>query len=755
MKLAKRILLGAMAAVALVGCKDDPISSAPEAPGTPDSNEPGVYFSLKIDLPNAAGSRSVTDEPGDNGSTSNSGVEIGQDYENTVNDAIIVLANASETDKAVMNGFIAAASINTGDLTALKDNHSSYKAQSMFSKGDLSSFYEKIGTENVESPDNIMANIFVFCNPTQNMKDQLLGNAESGIKAPEQNTNDWLLQFGSIISTSATGTTSIWWKNSFLMSNAILATREIPGNTVGWNEYTSADNPFHLSENNKGGINNGTAKRGSIKVERACARFDFRDGSNNNFTYDVLSVEGEPDEQGNLPSVTLIQVQLQKMFLVNQSKSFYYLPHVVDPVALDGSSIVGVTTEQLKDGVCVPELPWNFNDKGGYTAPYGNYVADYNLEWKNSVYNSWGPSGDKKVDDFATYFNYPFFNSDGSIDNTDNTRWEEYLCSEVVKGEPDDNPDSWNAAGNLPRYHIWCYTGENTIPSIEGQINAVSTGVVFKAKYSSPYPTTDLESDNFVKRNNAMVAQAVNNSGEVSKDDPVIYMFSKVLYCGWENIQQAAIYAAGAEFVFNQTGEETGEDGNIYPVGTWELKDGKINRTNSLYKAVFGTGGVGSITFKYHVVGDDKTYTATWDDPEEIDENCANMAWKAWVDAGQPDNGEVNEKFKKAVTGAEITIYQRSYDKNYGNGYYCYYYYWNRHNNNGINGVMGPMEFAVVRNNVYKLAVTKINQLGHPRISENDPNKPGPRTPDEDESVYLDVITEILPWVVRINEIEF
>ena len=68
---------------------------------------------------------------------------------------------------------------------------------------------------------------------------------------------------------------------------------------------------------------------------------------------------------------------------------------------------------------------------------------------------------------------------------------------------------------------------------------------------------------------------------------------------------------------------------------------------------------------------------------------------------------------------------------------------------------MGPMEFAVVRNNVYKLAVTKISQLGHPRISENDPHKPGPGTPDEDESVYIEVTSEILPWVVRVNNIEF
>ena len=87
--------------------------------------------------------------------------------------------------------------------------------------------------------------------------------------------------------------------------------------------------------------------------------------------------------------------------------------------------------------------------------------------------------------------------------------------------------------------------------------------------------------------------------------------------------------------------------------------------------------------------------------------------------------------------------------------YYCYYYYWNRHNDNGVEGEMAPMEFAVVRNNVYKLAVTNISRLGHPRISDNDPDNPGPDTPDERGDIYLTVSVDVLPWVVRVNNIDF
>lgn len=774
MKLARRILLGAMAAVALVGCKDDPIAPAPvDDPSVAVTKGPGVYFALQIDLPNAKGARSVTDSATVNGSASNSGVEIGKDYENAVSEAIVVLANANA------NEFIAAAPVNAGDLTAQNATKDSYIAKSKFSKQELTNYYNNVLHKTDSVP--LKANIFVFCNPTQGLRDKIFGQVTASgdtINAPEQGKNEWLEAVGSISDPNAgLVTSSIWSRNAFLMTNALIATRELPGTLQQWNTFTTSDKPFHLSAANDvvgvtGGINNGTAAgRGSIKVERACARFDFRDGSNNNFTYDALFIE----ENGIETKKPLVQVHLQKMFLVNQSNSFYYLPRTVAPVASDGSSIVGVTIDQLKAGVCKPEEPWFGNGMGGYMRPFGNYVADYNIAWKNQVYLDWGEdslsSGKTPGTEFSKYFNYPFFNDEGTIDNTDimGNRWSTYLCSDVVKGEL-NNTEGWTA--DSTDYKIWCYSTENTIPSVAGQINGISTGVVFKAKYSSPIKNyADTASTDFIKRNTAQVARAINDSTKVSAKDPVLYMFAKVVYCGWENVREAALEAADAQFEFVKTGErrDTLEDGTVIlvPEGDWKLRS--INRTNSLYKAVFGDGGVGKLTFTYTDDGDKNTYTATWPDPLPVDSLSANFAWNEWDKLGRHDDnilpdGEhmtdptlvaAKNAYKRAVTEAGFTIYQRSYDGNFGYGYYCYYYYWNRHNDNGFNGIMGPMEFAVVRNNVYKLAVTKINNLGHPRISENDPHKPGPGTPDEDESVYMDVTSEVLPWVVRVNNIEF
>ena len=89
--------------------------------------------------------------------------------------------------------------------------------------------------------------------------------------------------------------------------------------------------------------------------------------------------------------------------------------------------------------------------------------------------------------------------------------------------------------------------------------------------------------------------------------------------------------------------------------------------------------------------------------------------------------------------------------------YYVYYYYWNRHN-------VGVMEFAVVRNNVYKLAVDKISRFGHPTPPdpsnpdpdpEPDPDPVDPDDPDESVNYYFNVTVKVLPWTVRINNIEF
>ena len=76
----------------------------------------------------------------------------------------------------------------------------------------------------------------------------------------------------------------------------------------------------------------------------------------------------------------------------------------------------------------------------------------------------------------------------------------------------------------------------------------------------------------------------------------------------------------------------------------------------------------------------------------------------------------------------------------------CYYPYWIKHIDNSNPTVMGTMEFGVVRNNVYKLAVTSIKEIGAPT------DEVDPETPDEVLSTYLSVKVEVKEWTVRPNQ---
>lgn len=122
--------------------------------------------------------------------------------------------------------------------------------------------------------------------------------------------------------------------------------------------------------------------------------------------------------------------------------------------------------------------------------------------------------------------------------------------------------------------------------------------------------------------------------------------------------------------------------------------------------------------------------------------NAAYNAVAATITAGsEPDKAEAAK--------AGFTVYAPTNGK-----YLVYYPYWNRHNDNGTDS-MGIMEFGVVRNNVYKLSVTSIERFGHPGDPTGDPDPEIPDDPDEDEKVYFRVGVQVLPWVVRVNNIEF
>lgn len=310
---------------------------------------------------------------------------------------------------------------------------------------------------------------------------------------------------------------------------------------------------------------------------------------------------------------------------------------------------------------------------------------------------------DTKVHGAAAY-NFPLFAAGDVINEAARGQWYTSLIDDVLEKGDDDQyiPDD-------KTYKIWRYATENTVNSVDRMISGLSTGIVFKGKMI-PTDAALNSADEDIRTLAKVLAYDKSDPSlglsENTNTDPILYTFGGNLYQRWTNVVKAAIAAA-------------------------TTVDGELVTTNSFYKAVFGNG-------THEGEGQDMT--------------SPNWLWNRWQETKSDSDLAA---FKTAATGNGITLYQSSNDEKDGWGYYCYYFYWNRHNDNTNAGVIGPMEFAVVRNNVYKLAVTKINRLGHPRISENDPDPVDPEDPDETSDVYLSVAVEVLPWVVRENNIEF
>lgn len=710
--------LSAMALMAFAtGCNDDLRPDINQGGNTGAEDGPGVYMGVSFTMPTQGGTRSWTDGP----NSSNNGEEIGTEIENNVNEVLLVLAKKAD------NAFICSSTVSKNSLTIATGANKTYQAKAKFSLDNLQLFYADADVKKNDA-GNYDINVFVFCNSTKEIVD--------AVASAEYGNVDWVNTYANVTVTGQQTEGSIWSSTdggSFLMSNVEIATREIPGAIDIWDNYTTSDKCFHLSHVNEGSstIDNGATGRGAVKVERAAARFDFRDASDNkDQTYPVLYTINAAGEQENL----VVSVRLTKMGLVNMSNRFYYLPRVSDNGLMTGANYE----------LCGTEKPWYSDAQGTLVQGSGNYVV--------------GPYAENFVTtggvatNFSNYFNYPFFNNDGTIDNNNiqnGDRWSTIVIKDLLEKGSNDNWENSQQENKKGTYKVWRYATENVIPGIEQQVNGISTGVVFKAKMIGS--TEPLKEGTTLPQNEKDVIAALNNSSADFGDHesaPILYKHDGRLYYKFKNLYDAAI-AASFSYTFD-------DSNNIIP--SW-------NRSNSLYKALFGNGGTGySITLK----GPDMTPGAaegaktdvTYSDDLAVSENCVYKLYTKWRElaTGKVIDESAGVAFKKAATdpdNANITLYQRSYDVTDGWGYYCYYYYWNRHNDNGKNGIMGPMEFDVVRNNVYKLAVTAVKDLGHPRISENDPNKPNPGTPDEETKIYMTVDAEVIPWVVRVNDIVF
>lgn len=725
-----------MALPLLAACShDDLVNTGSENGHIPEGE--GVYITVNF-APFNKGTRSYTN--GNN--SSNGGTEVGSSSEdgtineNKITSVLLVLATTS-------NSYIGSSLVDntdqTGNSTLTANSETLYQAKAVFQKAKIQQFYNlqevrdyiDTATENSSDP-NPPVNIFLYCNPTQTVIEYFAGL--------NGNPTDWVNKTFTLTDTKDDANkpvqdNSLWTQGKFLMTNESLATRYFPYDPNTWNQFNTANNAFDLSGmNNRGQSNevNNYKDGGSINVQRVAARFDFRDGSqiegpNNNgltgspYTYKIIV---DADQK------PLVLAEIINMSLVNMLKEGFYLGRVATGTEPDQWNTPWAATESGNNGgyqLLGLEKQWFASTSPNFSEPTGgNYVVTPNPDERLGT-------ALKTNKNFATYYKYPFFNPQGYV-ATRGFGWYTTPMSDF--SDKNKYPED-NAGGN---YQRWRYVTENTMAGgAADQINGASTGIVFKAKLKSGSALTEnsvVGSENY----NYWDAQLKNTLDDNNHNGPIIFAFSNNLYVSWKHVQYAALRSAG--YVVDATTQN-------------------LDRTGTFYKAVFGNGGVGTIVTKSDN-GNDIIFT---DDLAE-DQNSANFL-HSQVDhedenPNNPDTSNDNWiAFRNKVVANSFTIYEKFGEDTTNNGekdtwgYYCYYFYWNRHNDNGINGNMAPMEFAVVRNNVYKLAVTSLKKLGHPRIPENDPDDPKPDTPDEKADVYMTVSVQVLPWVVRVNNIEF
>ena len=730
------VLLSA-ALLAFVGCNKE-IEAGGSVNGTEDASGDFVYIDVTLSQPSAVGTRSATDNVGDNGGSTNSDAnpsdgpdfEYGWDYENDVNSVLLVIANSE--DKLI--AFSAVTSIAEAPGSNPLTENFKFTANAKFKKSTIEAAYEGEGL----LVNNKTVRLYAYCNYSSELAQQFASATVGG--------TEWLDFAGTLSeSVSASATPSIWAERGFLMTNAATKTATFPEDKNAWNNFTTEGNPFHLSQNNPSvRVDNGYGGADDpIKVERAAARIDFRDAAKDNnaqaeaFTY-YLKSSGTAyvTADQTMAEPNLLNIKLTEMSLVNMSKNYYLLRRVSDDGKATGTNF----------SVCGVETP-------------RNYVVDTDYETKAKESNAGGYTPASA----ANAFNFPLYGSavEGANRPVDGAQLYEYNAESWYTTKISDinnNPeDTWsNTTYGSNGYHIWRYVTENTSPGTETQKTIQSVGVVFKGKImlgadaARKSAVADPEHEGQYTEGNEFLSAAVRNAiSNTDGESPTLYYAGGLFYAGFADMVDAAVsngpgsapeliasavlgnwylvtatpadasesaVAVSGKFEYSETGAPSASEGQT----VFQLTPAIY--AEILHHTVKGEGQTG-LDFSGCSVDDKLNYTTVF--------------------------------FKGLLTAQNVTMFDPSQDAEGNWGYYCYYFYWNRHNDNGNNGLMGVMEFATVRNNVYKLAVTGLRRLGHPENPENDPEPIIPDDPDEEDVVYMDVKIEVLPWVVRVNNIEF
>ena len=290
------------------------------------------------------------------------------------------------------------------------------------------------------------------------------------------------------------------------------------------------------------------------------------------------------------------------------------------------------------------------------------------------------------------------------------------------------------------------YTKENTL-DLDNQVAGLVTAVIFQGTYS-PNAVSRFTITGGADKNQVGVIKDVFNL-DTDKGFYVVNDHQNDLDSRYICADLKTVAALAFESI---KGEKWGGDlmKALFDASTSSW--GTVSLDN-LKTAVAGMKG-GKLVAAYQTFLEEKlgALGATATDLTNLGSTTVN--WSAFMTAMKAETDEAVQITdpKDITNAADFAEASKSLYDNYNVAYYkggeCYYPYWIRHENNSTD-VTAPMEFCIVRNNVYQLNVTGVSALGYPLPFITDPT-----TPVEDQSVFLTVEIYVKDWVVRTQEDE-
>lgn len=327
-------------AVCLTTCNDDLNTG-----GVPTEESNSVYLRFALDLPSGSRSETTSGEK-DDYVTSEDGTEVGKDRENQINQIMLVF-----TDEE--NNYLTSTNVTSVSSTGTSNEYVITIPPERLQ--EYVSPEPEAGTEGTGTAKQCLANVYIYCNPTDELR--ALAGASAGSAQVEN-----LINKAHTITDSENA--SVWQDNNFLMSNA--DTKNQITLPTSWNEHLSSSNPFNI---------------GTLKVERSVARFDYKAIHNNNIYRVRKTLNSTSDEDTDNPG---IYIQLTDIALINMSKSFYYLRRVSNDGLNANATVCGVETKTNYVVDTDAKLKQSYTSAKAWSTKNDNFF--YNLEepttWK-------------------------------------------------------------------------------------------------------------------------------------------------------------------------------------------------------------------------------------------------------------------------------------------------------------------------------------------------------------------------------------